>query len=119
MYSIYFRPNEESMTNLLAYYSGRRMWRIFSLLSPSEGAKLDPDLGNVPKTKNPYPPSVKLAPSNKSFSCPSVEYVPPRLVRFYQYRLQTITRNSVTHGDVRGVNASGAKPKRGKLPNTR
>lgn len=62
-----YQPNKEntppgqieSMTNLLAYYSGRRMWRIFSLLSPSEGAKLDPDLGNVPKTKNPYPPSVK------------------------------------------------------------
>ncbi|CAE7426497.1 pipD, partial [Symbiodinium necroappetens] len=47
-----------SIRNLMAYYSGRRMWRIFSLLSPSEGEKLDPNLGNLPKTKNPYPPSV-------------------------------------------------------------
>ena len=49
----------ESMSHLLAYYSGRRMWRIFSLLSPEEGAKLDPDLGNLPKTVHPYPASVK------------------------------------------------------------
>ncbi|CAE7749526.1 pipD [Symbiodinium sp. CCMP2592] len=47
-----------SIRNLMAYYSGRRMWRIFSLLSPGEGEKLDPNLGNLPKTKNPYPPSV-------------------------------------------------------------
>lgn len=43
---------------ILSYYSGRRMWRIFSLLSPEEGAKLDPNLGNLPKTPDPYPPSV-------------------------------------------------------------
>jgi len=43
---------------VLAYYSGRRMWRIFSLLSPEEGAKLDPNKGNLPNTKDPYPPSV-------------------------------------------------------------
>jgi len=49
----------ESITNVLAYYSGRRMWRIFSMLSPEEGSKLDPELGNLPKTKNPYPPSVR------------------------------------------------------------
>lgn len=49
----------ESMSHLLAYYSGRRMWRIFSLLSPAEGAKLNPDLGNLPRTKDPYPASVK------------------------------------------------------------
>ncbi|CAJ1397073.1 unnamed protein product [Effrenium voratum] len=49
----------DSTRNLLSYYSGRRMWRIFSLLSPEEGAKLDPNLGNLPKTKNPYPASVR------------------------------------------------------------
>jgi len=46
------------LTNVLRYYSGRRMWRIFSLLSPLEGAKLDPEKGNLPKTKDPYPGSV-------------------------------------------------------------
>ena len=45
--------------NLNSFYSGRRMWRVFSLLSPEEGGKLDPELGNLPKTKNPYPPSVR------------------------------------------------------------
>lgn len=47
------------MSNLLAYYSGRRMWRIFSLLSPKEGRKLNPELGNLPKTRKPYPASVQ------------------------------------------------------------
>lgn len=45
-------------TNILNYYSGRRMWRVFSLLSPEEGAKLDPNTGNLPHTKDPYPNSV-------------------------------------------------------------
>jgi len=48
----------ELLENLLSFYSGRRMWRIFSLLSPKEGAKLDPNKGNLPKTENPYPSSV-------------------------------------------------------------
>jgi len=43
---------------VVSFYSSRRMWRIFSLLSPDEGAKLDPNRGNLPKTKNPYPGSV-------------------------------------------------------------
>jgi len=44
--------------NTVAFYSGRRMWRIFNLLSPEEGAKLDPNRGNLPHTKDPYPASV-------------------------------------------------------------
>mmetsp|Transcript_55399 Transcript_55399/g.168381 ORF Transcript_55399/g.168381 Transcript_55399/m.168381 type:complete len:676 (-) Transcript_55399:392-2419(-) len=48
----------ELLKNVLSFYSGRRMWRIFSLLSPAEGAKLDPNKGNLPKTPNPYPSSV-------------------------------------------------------------
>jgi len=48
----------EDLKNVLAFYSGRRMWRIFSLLSPEEGAKLDPNKGNLPHTKDPYPGSV-------------------------------------------------------------
>jgi len=51
------------MSNVLNVYSGRRMWRIFSLLSPLEGAKLDPNTGNMPDTPNPYPNSVP-APKN-------------------------------------------------------
>lgn len=51
-------PNADFWTNVLRFYSGRRMWRIFSLLSPSEGAKLDPNKGNLPGTKQPYPSSV-------------------------------------------------------------
>lgn len=47
-----------NVDKVLSFYSGRRMWRIFSLLSPAEGAKLDPNKGNLPKTKDPYPPSV-------------------------------------------------------------
>jgi len=43
---------------LYQFYSGRRIWRIFSLLSPSEGAKLDSQKGNLPLTTSPYPPSV-------------------------------------------------------------
>eukprot|EP00933_Yihiella_yeosuensis_P035412 TRINITY_DN28964_c0_g1_i1.p1 TRINITY_DN28964_c0_g1~~TRINITY_DN28964_c0_g1_i1.p1 ORF type:complete len:659 (-),score=105.04 TRINITY_DN28964_c0_g1_i1:235-2211(-) len=54
-----FSWDPPGIENILAFYSGRRMWRIFSLLSPEEGAKLDPNKGNLPKTVDPYPPSVK------------------------------------------------------------
>jgi len=47
-----------NMASTLGYYSSRRMWRIFSLLSPEEGAKLDPEKGNLPHQKDPYPSSV-------------------------------------------------------------
>mmetsp|Transcript_27969 Transcript_27969/g.64550 ORF Transcript_27969/g.64550 Transcript_27969/m.64550 type:complete len:669 (+) Transcript_27969:53-2059(+) len=53
----------EGERDILAYYSGRRMWRVFSLLSPDEGGKLDPNTGNLPSTKDPYPISVP-APKN-------------------------------------------------------
>merc|ERR1719276_506402 len=48
----------ELLKDTLSFYSGRRMWRIFSLLSPVEGAKLDPNKGNLPETVEPYPGSV-------------------------------------------------------------
>jgi dipeptidase len=51
------------LKDTLAFYSGRRMWRIFSLLSPEQGAKLDPNKGNLPETADPYPGSVP-APKN-------------------------------------------------------
>jgi len=47
-------PNVES---ILGYYSGRRMWRIYSWLSPEAGAKLDDTKANLPKTKDPFPSS--------------------------------------------------------------
>uniref|UniRef100_A0A7S2KA99 Dipeptidase n=1 Tax=Zooxanthella nutricula TaxID=1333877 RepID=A0A7S2KA99_9DINO len=61
-YAYGYTPPEDvvpaNIGSVLSYYSGRRMWRVFSLLSPEEGAKLDPDLGNLPHTKDPYPASV-------------------------------------------------------------
>jgi len=45
-------------SRVLNFYIGRRIWRIFSLLSPSEGSKLDPKKGNLPLTPDPYPSSV-------------------------------------------------------------
>jgi len=45
-------------SRVLNFYIGRRIWRIFSLLSPSEGSKLDPKKGYLPLTPDPYPSSV-------------------------------------------------------------
>jgi dipeptidase len=54
-----YTPTDMNDHNLFKYYSGRRMWRVFSLLSPKEGGKLDPITGNLPHTKDPYPNSVR------------------------------------------------------------
>jgi dipeptidase len=39
----------------IRFYAGRRMWRVWNLLTPEEGAKLDPSVGHLPGTKQPYP----------------------------------------------------------------
>jgi dipeptidase len=56
-------PTTENGRLINEFYSGRRMWRIWSLLSPEEGAKLDPNKGHLPHTKDPYPVSLP-APRN-------------------------------------------------------
>jgi len=60
----YVNMSSEFLRNVLSYYAGRRMWRVFSLLSPEEGAKLDPNTGHLPDTQNPYPVSVSAAPGS-------------------------------------------------------
>jgi len=40
---------------VLKMYSGRRMWRVWNLLTPEEGKKLDPEVGNLPNSPEPYP----------------------------------------------------------------
>jgi dipeptidase len=45
--------------NFIAYYSARRMWRVLSLMSPDEGAKLDRYKPNLPTTQDPLPNSVR------------------------------------------------------------
>jgi dipeptidase len=50
-----YLPPDKPTQNLKAFYSGRRMWRVFNLLSPQQGATLDPATGNLPNTKSPYP----------------------------------------------------------------
>jgi dipeptidase len=49
------QPVPPNLGELLGYYSSRRMWRIYSLLSPAEGAKLDRYKSNLPKTQDPLP----------------------------------------------------------------
>jgi len=56
-----YTPTKSHEQRVTSYYSGRRMWRVFSLLSPDEGAKLDPNRGNLPHTSEPYPISVPAA----------------------------------------------------------
>mmetsp|Transcript_67833 Transcript_67833/g.189973 ORF Transcript_67833/g.189973 Transcript_67833/m.189973 type:complete len:662 (-) Transcript_67833:41-2026(-) len=52
------RGDGEMAKDILSFYTSRRMWRGFSLLSPSEGAKLDPNRDYLPETKDAYPASV-------------------------------------------------------------
>jgi len=54
-----YNPTDKSMKKLMQYGTGRRMWRVFSLLSPEEGGKLDPTTGQLPDVQNPYPASVR------------------------------------------------------------
>lgn len=44
--------------NVAAFYPSRRIWRVFSLLSPTEGSKLDPYKGFLPYDEDIYPTSV-------------------------------------------------------------
>eukprot|EP00928_Gymnodinium_smaydae_P029861 TRINITY_DN22371_c0_g1_i2.p1 TRINITY_DN22371_c0_g1~~TRINITY_DN22371_c0_g1_i2.p1 ORF type:complete len:596 (+),score=90.89 TRINITY_DN22371_c0_g1_i2:28-1788(+) len=47
-----------NMKTVLEFYSGRRMWRVWDLLTP-EGKHIDPNKGNLPHTKDPYPTSLR------------------------------------------------------------
>jgi len=52
-----------NLATILQFYSGRRMWRVWNLLTPEEGRKLDPHTGHLPHTEHPYPTSLR-APRN-------------------------------------------------------
>jgi dipeptidase len=53
-----YTPEKDNERMIDEFYSGRRMWRVWNLLTPQESHKLDPNKGQLPHTKDPYPISM-------------------------------------------------------------
>eukprot|EP00419_Tripos_fusus_P057679 CAMPEP_0172906964 /NCGR_PEP_ID=MMETSP1075-20121228/177885_1 /TAXON_ID=2916 /ORGANISM="Ceratium fusus, Strain PA161109" /LENGTH=653 /DNA_ID=CAMNT_0013764493 /DNA_START=40 /DNA_END=1998 /DNA_ORIENTATION=- len=54
----YLPGPQDTPTNLLSlweFYAGRRMWRVWNLLTPEAAKSIDPNKGHLPDTPNPYP----------------------------------------------------------------
>lgn len=56
-----FAEEPDNQRTVVQYYSGRRMWRIWDLLTPEAAKHIDPNTGNLPHTKHPYPTSLPAA----------------------------------------------------------